>query len=89
LFDSEYVLCTEPSIREGRYAPAPCGASDCVARGHRHTSTFVAELRLGEIDAPMLINGAINPASFLAYVQQVLVPTPDAAPRRGCDHEQP
>ncbi len=46
-----------------------------VPHGHWRTTTFVAGLRIGGIDAPMLIDGAINGASFLAYVQQVLVPT--------------
>lgn len=46
-----------------------------VPHGHWRTTTFVAGLRLGGIDAPMLIDGAINAASFLAYVEQVLVPT--------------
>ena len=46
-----------------------------IPHGHWRTTTFVAGLRLGGIDAPMLIDGAINGASFLAYVQQVLVPT--------------
>jgi transposase len=46
-----------------------------VPHGHWRTTTFVAGLRLTGIDAPMLIDGAINGTSFLAYVQQVLVPT--------------
>lgn len=46
-----------------------------IPHGHWRTTTFVAGLRIGGIDAPMLIDGAINAASFLAYVQQVLVPT--------------
>ena len=46
-----------------------------VPHGHWRTTTFVSGLRLSGIDAPMLIDGAINGESFLAYVQQVLVPT--------------
>lgn len=46
-----------------------------IPHGHWRTTTFVAGLRLGGIDAPMLIDGAINAQSFLAYVEQVLVPT--------------
>jgi len=46
-----------------------------VPHGHWRTTTFVAGLRLSGIDAPMLIDGAINGESFLAYVRQVLVPT--------------
>ena len=46
-----------------------------VPHGHWRTTTFGAGLRLSGIDAPMLIDGAINGESFLAYVRQVLVPT--------------
>jgi transposase len=46
-----------------------------VPHGHWRTTTFVAGLRLSGIDAPMLIDGAINGESFLAYVRRVLVPT--------------
>ena len=45
-----------------------------VPHGHWRTTTLVAGLRLSGIDAPMLIDGAINGESFLAYVRQVLVP---------------
>jgi transposase len=46
-----------------------------VPHGHWRTTTFVAGLRLSGIDAPMLIDDAIDGESFLAYVRQVLVPT--------------
>jgi hypothetical protein len=45
-----------------------------VPHGHWRTTTFVAGLRLGGIDAPMVI-GPINDELFLAYVRRVLVPT--------------
>jgi transposase len=35
----------------------------------------LAALRCHRLDAPGVINGPINGASFLTYVQQVLVPT--------------
>ena len=37
--------------------------------------TFVAALRHDRIDAPFLLDGAINKVSFIAYVEQVLAPT--------------
>jgi transposase len=37
--------------------------------------TFLAALRHDRLDAPCVIDGPINGASFLAYVEQVLVPT--------------
>jgi transposase len=43
--------------------------------GHWETVTFVAGLRRTRIVAPMLIKGAMNGESFLAYIEQCLVPT--------------
>jgi transposase len=45
-----------------------------VPHGHWQTMTFLAALRHDRIDAPCLFDGPINGASFLAYVEQVLVP---------------
>src|SRR5207248_7819382 len=39
------------------------------------TLTFLAALRSDRIEAPCVIDGPINGLSFLAYVEQVLVPT--------------
>jgi transposase len=46
-----------------------------VPHGHWRTSTFVAGLRCDGVVAPCVIDGAINGEMFLAYVEQVLVPT--------------
>ena len=43
--------------------------------GHWKTTTFVAALRHDGITAPCVFDGPINGAKFLAYVEQVLVPT--------------
>jgi len=43
--------------------------------GHWRTMTFIAALRLDRIDAPCVFDGPINGESFLAYVEQILVPT--------------
>jgi len=43
--------------------------------GRWHTLTFLAALRADRIEAPCVIDGPINGESFLAYVQQMLVPT--------------
>lgn len=40
-----------------------------------HTTTFVAALRHDGLGAPMVLDGPINGAWFLAYVEQVLAPT--------------
>jgi transposase len=46
-----------------------------VPHGHWRTLTFLAALRHDGITAPCVIDGPINGAAFLAYVEQVLVPT--------------
>ncbi len=46
-----------------------------VPHGHWRTLTFLAALRSDRIDAPCVIDGPINGRSFLAYVEQFLVPT--------------
>jgi transposase len=43
--------------------------------GHWKTTTFVGALRLSGMTAPMVLDGAINGAAFLAYVEQMLAPT--------------
>lgn len=48
---------------------------DAVPHGHWNTSTFIAGLRRDGLVAPGVFNGAINGEAFLAYVEQVLVPT--------------
>lgn len=60
-----------------RYGRAPCGQRLIASAPHGHwqTSTFLAALRQDEITAPCVIDGAINGETFLAYVQQSLVPT--------------
>lgn len=45
-----------------------------VPWGHWKTTTFVAGLRLSGLSAPMVLDGPMNGAAFLAYVEQVLVP---------------
>jgi transposase len=56
---------------------APCGHKlfAKVPQGHWKTLTFLAALRCDRIEAPCVIDGPINGESFLAYVEQVLVPT--------------
>src|SRR5437868_5750433 len=45
-----------------------------VPHGRWRTLTFLAALRSDRIDAPCVIDGPINGESFLAYIEQVLVP---------------
>lgn len=46
-----------------------------VPHGHWRTSTFIAGLRQDGLTAPCVFDGAINGELFLAYVEQMLVPT--------------
>lgn len=43
--------------------------------GHWKTMTFLAALRVDRIDAPCVFDGPINAERFLAYVEQILLPT--------------
>jgi transposase len=46
-----------------------------VPHGRWRTMTFLAALKHDQIAAPCVIDGPINAQSFLAYVEQLLVPT--------------
>ena len=46
-----------------------------IPHGHWKTTTFVGALRLSGMTAPMVLDGPMTGAWFLAYVQQVLSPT--------------
>jgi len=46
-----------------------------VPYGRWKTSTFLAGLRQDGLVAPCILDGAINGEIFLAYVEQMLVPT--------------
>ena len=46
-----------------------------MPHGYWQTLTFLAALRADRIDAPVVFDGPINGESFLAYVEQFLVPT--------------
>jgi transposase len=45
--------------------------------GHWKTTTFVAALRRDGLGAPMVLDGPMTGQAFLAYVEQVLIPTLD------------
>lgn len=46
-----------------------------MPHGHWKTTTFTGALRLTGMTAPFVYDGAMNGNVFLAYVEQVLVPT--------------
>jgi len=55
--------------RRGQRCRAP------IPHGHWKTTTFTGALRLSGMTAPMVLDGPMNADAFLAYVEQVLVPT--------------
>ncbi|NTU77601.1 MAG: IS630 family transposase [Alphaproteobacteria bacterium] len=60
-----------------RYGRSPKGECliESVPHGHWKTTTFLAALRHDELTAPAVFDGPINGSSFLAWVEQSLVPT--------------
>lgn len=46
-----------------------------VPQGHWCTSTIVSAIRKGQVTASMVLDGPMDTESFVAYVEQVLVPT--------------
>jgi transposase len=46
-----------------------------IPHGHWQTLTFIAALRHDRVDAPMVLDGAMDGPAFLTYVRHFLVPT--------------
>ncbi|MCM2395883.1 IS630 family transposase [Rhizobium sp. S95] len=74
VFIDETGLSTKMSRLRGR---AICGerCRSPIPHGHWKTTTFTGALRLSGMTAPMVLDGAMNGIAFLAYFEQVLVPT--------------
>jgi transposase len=74
VFIDETGASTKMARRHGRARRGErCRAP--VPHGHWKTTTFVGALRLRGMTAPMVLDGAVHGSAFLAYVEQVLVPT--------------
>ena len=73
IFIDETGASTKMARLRGR-APKGQRCRASVPHGHWKTTTLTAGLRLDGIAAPMLLDGSMNGAAFLAYVEQVLVP---------------
>lgn len=60
-----------------RYGRSPRGTRlhDSTPCGHWQTHTVVAGLRVDGLTAPAVFDGPLDNPTFLAYVEQVLVPT--------------
>ncbi|MFA6964012.1 hypothetical protein [Bosea sp. (in: a-proteobacteria)] len=60
------------TARPGPAWPVPsCG----IPHGHCKTTTFVVDLRLTRMTAPMVLGGPMNREAFIAYASQALGPT--------------
>jgi transposase len=76
----QYVFLDECGVTTDllrRYGRSLSGTRlrDHTPCSHWETHTVVAALRLDGLRAPAVFNGPIDSATFLAYVEQVLVPT--------------
>lgn len=74
MFLDETGATTKMARRHGR-APRGERLRASVPHGHWKTTTFIGGLRLSGMTAPMVLDGPMTTAWFLAYVEQVLVPT--------------
>ncbi|MES0217219.1 IS630 family transposase [Mesorhizobium sp. C280B] len=74
VFIDETGLSTKMARLRGR-APRGERCRAGVPHGHWKTTTFTGALRLTGMTAPFVYDGAMNGNVFLAYVEQVLVPT--------------
>ena len=74
VFIDETAASTNMVRLRGR-APRGVRLIGRVPLGAWETITFVAALRHNKMTAPMVINGAMSGETFLAYVEQCLVPT--------------
>ena len=86
VFIDESGFDTKMTRRFGRAARGvPCVGA--VPHGHWRNTTFIAGLRNDRIDAPMLIEGAMDREAFCAWVERMLAPTLSAGDivRRGND----
>ena len=74
IFIDETGVDTKMARRFGR-SPRGERCLAAVPHGHWKTTTFTAGLRLNGITAPFILEGPMDGDGFLAYVEQVLVPT--------------
>lgn len=74
VFIDETGITTDLLRRYGR-APRGLRVADHAPCGRWHTNTYIAALRAEGMTAPGVIDGPLDHDSFLAYVEQILVPT--------------
>lgn len=62
-------------VKTTGWAPRGERLVDHAPFGHWQTQTFIAALRRDRLDAPWVIDGAMNGATFALYVETQLAPT--------------
>ena len=73
VFIDETAVTTKMVRHHGR-SPRGQRLVASVPHGHWKTLTLVAALRIDGLTAPLVMDGAMDGASFLAYVEQILAP---------------
>jgi transposase len=73
VFLDETSVATNMVRRYGR-SPACERLVAAVPHGHWHSTTLLAGLRLDRLTAPLVLDGPMTGAAFLAYVEQILAP---------------
>lgn len=74
VFVDETGASTKMARLHGR-SPRGTRCIASIPHGHWKTTTFVGALRQTGMTAPMVLDGAMDGAAFLAYIEQVLGPT--------------
>lgn len=74
VFLDESGVATDMLRRYGR-SPRGQRVHDHAPHGHWRSSTFVGALRVTGLTAPALFDGPMDGEMFLAYLDQILVPT--------------
>jgi transposase len=74
VFIDETAATTKMTRLYGR-APQGKRLVDKVPHGHWKTTTFICGLRHDGVTAPFVLDGPMDGAHFLAYVEQILAPT--------------
>jgi transposase len=74
VFIDETAATTKMTRLYGR-APQGKRLIDKVPHGHWKTTTFICGLRYDGVTAPFVLDGPMDGAHFLAYVEQILAPT--------------
>ena len=74
MFIDETAASTKMARLHGR-APRGQRLRASLPHGHWKTTTFIGALRLAGMTAPMVLDGPMTAEWFIAYVEQVLVPT--------------